>query len=270
MVEGYPSVAAYGEAKPTLAEPVADPPPVLSVVIPSHNESENILRLLAEIREALDARVSYEVVVVDDCSDDATSTLLRQAAASFPTLRAFRHHRQCGQSTALVTGVRNSRAPWIATLDGDGQNDPADIPKLLAVLRDSHRGSGLGLIAGHRAKRKDTWLKRLSSRIANGIRSRLLHDQTPDTGCGLKLFERDAFLALPHFDHVHRFLPALFQRAGLKVVSVPVNHRPRTRGQSHYGVGNRLWVGIVDMLGVMWLQRRSRLPQGIEDLSERN
>jgi dolichol-phosphate mannosyltransferase len=162
-----------------------------------------------------------------------------------------------GQSFAILTGVRAARAPWIATLDGDGQNDPADITKLLAAREGvAPGGRGPLLLAGFRRRRRDSWLKRLSSRVANGVRGRLVGDRTPDTGCGLKLFEREALLALPHFDHMHRFLPALFLRAGGQVVSVEVGHRPRTRGTSHYGMFDRLWVGIVDMIGVMWLIRR--------------
>jgi dolichol-phosphate mannosyltransferase len=171
-----------------------------------------------------------------------------------------RHQAPQGQSFAVATGVRAARGRWIATLDGDGQNDPADIPRLLAA-RDAAGASAASpggplLLAGYRKARSDSWLKRVSSRVANGVRGRLLGDSTPDTGCGLKLFEREAFLALPHFDHMHRFLPALFLRAGGSVISVEVGHRPRTRGRSHYGVMNRLWVGIVDIFGVLWLMKR--------------
>jgi dolichol-phosphate mannosyltransferase len=156
--------------------------------------------------------------------------------------------------------VRSARAPWIATLDGDGQNDPADIPRLLAVLRNPDRPNRLELVVGCRVMRKDTLVKRVSSRVANGVRRRMLRDATPDTGCGLKLFSRDVFLALPFFDHMHRFLPALVLRGGGAVVAVPVGHRARLRGRSHYGVMDRLWIGMVDLLGVMWLARRMRLP----------
>ena len=167
-----------------------------------------------------------------------------------------RHEVSCGQSAAIRTGVKAARAPWIATLDGDGQNDPADIPKLIAA-RDLPENRSVQLIMGNRsASRKDTAYRRLQSRIANGVRSGLLGDGTPDTGCGIKLFLRDTFLELPRFDHMHRFLPALFQRQGSRVVSVPVSHRERTRGTSKYGMLNRLWVGIVDIIGVMWLRRR--------------
>ena len=231
----------------------------LSVVIPAHNEAESIGPLVREIRAALGGTglAEWEVVVVDDGSSDGTGERATAAACEVPHLTVVRHPRPKGQSFAVVTGVRAAAAPWVATLDGDGQNDPADIPRLLAA-RDREAGKGAGplLLAGYRADRRDSWLKRISSRVANGVRGRLLGDRTPDTGCGLKLFEREAFLAVPHFDHLHRFLPALFIRAGGRVVSVEVGHRPRTRGRSHYGLFNRLFVGIVDMLGVMWLIRR--------------
>lgn len=233
----------------------------LSVVVPVHNETENLAPLIGEIHAALEGRVVFEVVYVDDGSSDETPRLLAALAAKHPKLRVFRHVNNCGQSTAVRTGVRQALAPLVATLDGDGQNDPADIPALLDQYQaERARDSRPLLIAGQRAKRRDTPLRRLSSRIANGVRSRLLSDETPDTGCGLKLFAREDFLALPFFDHLHRFLPALFIREGGRVVSVPVNHRPRERGQSHYGVWNRLWVGIVDIAGVLWLKRRGKVP----------
>jgi dolichol-phosphate mannosyltransferase len=156
----------------------------------------------------------------------------------------------------VATGVRTARAPWIATLDGDGQNDPADIPKLLEAAR-SATSPRLKLVMGNRTTRRDTWLRRLSSRVANGVRGGLLRDGTPDTGCGIKVFDRAVFMDMPRFDHMHRFMPALYQREGYEVVSVPVNHRERTRGKSKYGLHNRLWVGIVDLFGVMWLIRRA-------------
>lgn len=227
--------------------------PALSVVIPAHNEAENLPTLIGEVHAAL-AALDYEVLVVDDHSSDATPAALARLAAENPRCRFVRHARQGGQSSGLVTGVRNARGEWVATLDGDGQNDPADVAKLWAEL--SAQGFAPVLMAGWRNKRKDTVVKIISSRIANKVRSSLLGDATPDTGCGLKLFRREDFLRLPQFDHVHRFMPALFQRAGIRTVSVPVNHRPRTRGRSHYGIHNRLWVGLVDLIGVMWLKRR--------------
>ena len=233
----------------------------LAVVVPVHNETENLAPLIGEIHAALEGRTEFEIVYVDDGSSDETPHLLAALAAKHPQLRVFRHLNNCGQSTAVRTGVRQARAPLVATLDGDGQNDPADIPALLEKYRAERALDPRPLlIAGQRAKRRDTTVRRLSSRIANGVRSRLLNDATPDTGCGLKLFAREDFLALPFFDHLHRFLPALFIREGGRVVSVHVNHRPRERGQSHYGVWNRLWVGIVDIAGVLWLKRRGKVP----------
>jgi dolichol-phosphate mannosyltransferase len=236
----------------------------ISVVVPVHNEAENIEPLIQEIREALDGQLDYEVLYVDDGSSDATPDILKQLQNGFPRLRVLRHLQCCGQSSAIHSGVQAARAEWIVTLDGDGQNDPADIPKLLAVIRDPDRPANLHMVGGQRKKRRDTWIKRMSSKIANGVRSRLLKDSTPDTGCGLKVFNREVFLQLPFFDHMHRFLAALFQRQGSQVMSVEVHHRPRERGISKYGLHNRLWVGIVDLFGVMWLQRRSKQPQVTE------
>jgi len=199
---------------------------------------------------------------VDDGSDDRTPETLREARAKYPALRVVRHKYSCGQSAAVATGVKAARAPVIATLDGDGQNDPADIPALLRRLLDeAPEARSYLLVAGFRHKRRDDGIRKISSRIANKIRAAMLKDDTPDTGCGLKVFTREAFLDMPRFDHMHRFLPALMIRRGGKVVSVPVNHRPRERGVSKYGVWNRLWVGIVDLFGVMWLQHRANLPQ---------
>jgi len=234
----------------------------LSIVVPVRNEADNILPLLAEIHAALEGRGDFEVVYVDDGSSDATRDRLAEAMRGFPRLRVLAHRESCGQSAALMTGMRAAQGDWIATLDGDGQNDPADIPRLLAA-RDG-AAANLQLVAGYRKTRRDTWLKRLSSRIANGVRSRLLGDATPDTGCGLKLIARQTCLELPYFDHMHRFLPALVQRHGGTTISVAVNHRPRTRGASHYGLFDRLWVGIVDLAGVMWLRRRARRPESRE------
>jgi dolichol-phosphate mannosyltransferase len=236
----------------------------LSVVVPVRNEQDNILPLLAEIHAALDKRCEFEVVYVDDGSGDGTARVLVEALASYPRLRVLAHRRSCGQSAALFTGARGARAAWIATLDGDGQNDPADLPMLLAARDAAARPANLQLITGYRKSRQDRWLKRISSRIANGVRSRLLGDATPDTGCGLKLILRSTYLDLPFFDHMHRFLPALVQRNGGATLSVEVHHRPRARGRSNYGVLDRLWVGIVDLFGVMWLRRRMRRPEPTE------
>lgn len=235
--------------------------PFLAVVVPVKNEADNIVPLIEEIHAALDGRVEFEVVYVDDGSDDATPRVLAEAKGRFPRLRVIRHRRSCGQSQAVATGVKAARAAVIATLDGDGQNDPADIPALLERLTAVPEADrDLLLVAGHRQKRRDDSIRLWSSKIANGIRARLLKDDTPDTGCGLKLFTRAAFLDMPRFNHMHRFLPALMIRRGGKVVSVRVNHRPRERGVSKYGVWNRLWVGIVDLFGVMWLQARASVP----------
>ncbi|MGE0115113.1 MAG: glycosyltransferase family 2 protein [Steroidobacteraceae bacterium] len=229
----------------------------LSVVIPVCNEAENVAPLAREIHAALNGRVSFEVLFIDDGSTDATAAeVLKVRVEAVPQIRLLRHSQRSGQSAGVRTGVRAARAPWIATLDGDGQNDPADIPSLLIALQSQNSDGQLKLIMGNRTTRRDTWLRRLSSRIANGVRGRMLHDGTPDTGCGIKLFERQLFLELPHFNHMHRFLPALVQRAGRRVISVPVAHRSRLRGTSKYGLNNRLWVGIVDLFGVMWLIKR--------------
>lgn len=238
--------------------------PALSVVVPVHNETENLRPLIDEIVTALDGLIAFEIVYVDDGSTDATLDRLKEIALTEPRLRVFRQVACCGQSAAIWTGVKNARAGAIATLDGDGQNDPADIPALWQRYNDEGDGDRL-MVAGLRAKRRDTAIRRLSSRVANGIRSSLLKDDTPDTGCGLKVFPRDAFLAMPRFDHMHRFLAALMIRQGGRVLSVPVNHRPRERGTSKYGVWNRLWVGIVDLFGVMWLQRRGSKPMVVDE-----
>lgn len=238
--------------------------PSLSVVVPVHNEQDNIAPLVGEIVAALRGRIAFEIVYVDDASRDGTADALRAAMRATPELRALRHQQQAGQSTAVRNGVKAARAPWIATLDGDGQNDPADIVKLI-VARDQ-AASHIKLFAGWRVNRRDSFSKRISSRIANAVRGRLLKDATPDTGCGLKLFERAAFLELPYFDHMHRFLPALIHRSGWQTLSVPVNHRPRTAGISKYGMWNRLWVGIADIQGVAWLARRAR-PSATSEIS---
>ncbi|MFW6147203.1 MAG: glycosyltransferase family 2 protein [Thermodesulfobacteriota bacterium] len=232
----------------------------LSVVVPVFNEADNIGPLVKEIRAVLDGLVHYELIYVDDGSDDETAKHLEEMALDFPFLRVFRHRQRCGQTSAIRTGVKAAKAPWIATLDGDGQNDPMDIPRLWKLLKGKTSGESNLLVVGYRRKRRDVWIKRISSRIANAVRSRLLKDGTPDTGSGLKLFSREAFLELPYFDHMHRFFPALFLRGGGRVVSVEVKHRERKHGTSKYGIHDRLWVGIVDMLGVMWLQRRVKLP----------
>jgi glycosyltransferase involved in cell wall biosynthesis len=236
----------------------------LSVVIPVKNEAGNIEPLICEIRAALDELVDYEIIYIDDGSDDATAAEIRRLQQQLPQLRQLRHAETCGQSAAIRSGVRAARGTWIATLDGDGQNDPADIPALWHIAREVP-GSARLLLAGERARRQDSWSKRRASGIANAVRRRVLGDDTPDTGCGLKLFSRALFLDLPYFDHMHRFLPALVLREGGVVRSVRVNHRPRQRGVSKYGVFDRLGVGMVDLLGVLWLRRRSSRPRLLDN-----
>jgi dolichol-phosphate mannosyltransferase len=232
-------------------------PKSLSIVVPVRNEEDNVADLIFEIQKSLKRKITYEIIYVDDGSTDQTYKNLITLQKTYKELRVIRHEKSCGQSTAVRTGVKYAKFNWIATLDGDGQNNPADIPKLLNALKE-----GVELVGGNRRhSRRDTWIKRISSVIANGVRSSLLQDDTPDTGCGLKLFSRDAFLDLPYFDHMHRFLPALIKRRGGLIVSVPISHRQRTHGQSNYGTIDRLLVGIVDLFGVAWLQSRSKLPQ---------
>ena len=233
----------------------------ISIVIPVYNEEESIGELINEITQALASKYKHEIIVVDDGSVDKTVGVLSKIKQELPTLRIIKHLQNSGQSTAIRTGVQYAKSTWIATLDGDGQNDPADIPNLYNELINNQDADPWLVVAGYRKKRKDTWLKRISSKYANGIRDKLLRDGTPDTGCGLKVFSRDSFLALPYFDHMHRYIPALFQRQGGKMVSIEVNHRHRMQGVSKYGFHNRLWVGIVDILGVRWLQNRARLTQ---------
>ncbi|GGD49620.1 glycosyltransferase family 2 protein [Pseudoxanthomonas indica] len=230
--------------------------PQLSVVVPVFNERDNVAPLVNEITAALRGVVDFEIVYVDDHSRDDTAAVLQALKAQVPELRVLHHVQQSGQSTAIRNGVKAARGAWIATLDGDGQNDPADISKLIAA-RDGG-GVQTKLYAGWRVNRQDSGSKRWASRWANAIRSRMLRDDTPDTGCGIKLFEREAFLDLPYFDHMHRYLPALMQRAGWQTVSVPVHHRHRTAGVSKYNNLNRALVGIRDLRGVAWLITRSK------------
>ena len=233
-----------------------------SVVVPFFNEEANVAPLLGEIRAIMAPLGAYEVVAVDDASSDGTRARLLECAAD-PQLRVVVHGCNRGQSAALCSGIDAARGAWIITLDGDGQNDPVDIPRLLREVEGAHPPL---LICGHRQQRRDSGLRLLSSRIANGVRSRLLGDDTPDTGCGLKIMQREAFLKLPRFDHMHRFLPALMRRDGAAIRSVAVSHRARVHGVSKYGVWNRLWVGIVDLFGVMWLKRRALRLARVEEL----
>ena len=235
---------------------------MLSVVVPVRNEAENILPLIEEIHAALEGRWDFEVVYVDDGSTDATPARLAEAKARFPRLRVLRHAASCGQSTAIWTGANAARGDWIITLDGDGQNDPADVPALVQIALDAEGqpDERVDLVTGIRRKRQDNWLRRVSSKSANAIRQKMLKDGVRDTGCGLKVMRRSTFLRLPFFDHMHRYYPALIMRSGGGIRCVDVNHRPRVRGTSNYGLFDRLWVGITDLFGVAWLIKRAKRP----------
>ena len=230
----------------------------LAIVIPVLNEAESIASLLEEITATLAGRTGYEIIVVDDGSTDATRAELSRCRERCPALRVIRHQARCGQSAAIASGVDAARAAWIVTLDGDGQNDPADILRLYRTLREAP--ADVGLVIGHRARRRDSLPRLLSSRLANRVRALVLGDGTPDSACGLKAFARATFMCLPRFDHMHRFLPALVRRQGGRVLPVEITQRERTGGRSKYGIHNRLWVGIVDLLGVWWLMRRALRP----------
>jgi len=230
-------------------------PMSLSVVVPVKDETDNVGPLAREIVTAIAGEPDSEIIFIDDGSSDGTAEALAALKSEIPSLRVLRHAVNLGQSRAIRTGVRAARADIIVTLDGDGQNDPADIPKLLTELR---REPHIGMVSGVRARRQDKFNRKLASRAANSIRQWLLKDNATDTGCGLKAFRRDAFLALPYFDHIHRFLITLMIREGYAVHFVDVNHRPRLRGVSKYNNFNRMLVGIDDLLGVRWLQRRFR------------
>ena len=241
--------------------------PELSVVVPVKDEVDNAVPLLMEICTALRGKAGFEVIFVDDASRDGTVDALLSARANVPELRVLRHRKNSGQSRAVRTGVIAAKGRLVATLDGDGQNDPADIPLLLEVwAREEGKAGTLGLVAGQRIKRQDNWIKRISSRVGNGVRQWLLNDGTRDTGCGLKLFARDAFLSLPYFDHIHGFMPAMMLREGYRISHADVRHRPRSHGTSKYGTLDRLLVSLSDLVGVRWLVRRSRRPEAIEEL----
>ena len=234
--------------------------PAVSVVVPLRNEAGNVRPLTDEIAAALTGRWDFEVVYVNDGSTDATESALNALKAGRPWLRQIKHASSCGQSAAVRSGVIAARAPLIATLDGDGQNDPSFIPALLHAFEQG--GAKIGLVAGQRVGRRSGRWKKFQSRIANGVRGAILRDGTRDSGCGLKVFRREAFLALPYFDAQHRFLPALFRRDGYTIGYVDVIDRPRHAGTSNYGLWDRLWVGILDLAGVWWLiRRRKKVPQ---------
>jgi glycosyltransferase involved in cell wall biosynthesis len=238
--------------------------PAVSVVVPVRNEAGNIALLVAEIAKALQGHWAFEIVYVNDGSTDGTDAELKRLMALHPFLRRVRHKQSCGQSSAVRTGVAAARGTMVATIDGDGQNDPAFIPAMLKALEAG--APRVGLIAGQRVGRKSGGFKKLQSRIANGVRGFVLRDGTRDTGCGLKAFRRDVFLNLPYFDGLHRFLPALVRRDGYEIGYIDVVDRPRASGVSNYGLWDRLWVGILDLAGVWWLiRRKKRVPEVSED-----
>lgn len=238
--------------------------PRFSVVVPVRNEAGNLAPLIGEIETALAALAPFEIIYVNDGSADTTGHELRRLMAQRPHLRMVTHAQSCGQSAAVRTGVRAARSPVVITLDGDGQNDPAFMPAFARALEAA--GEGCGLVQGQRTGRKDTGFKKFQSRVANGVRSRILGDGTRDTGCGFKCFRREAWLALPYFDALHRFTPALMRREGFGIAYVDVIDRPRLTGVSNYGFFDRLWVGMVDLMGVRWLiSRRRRVPDAREE-----
>ena len=231
--------------------------PLLSVIVPVLNEAENIALLIGEIEAALAGICAFEIIYIDDCSTDATPDILRHLKADRPHLRVIQHDQTSGQSAGLRNGVAAARGELIATLDGDGQNDPADIPKLLEKYHETVTADQPVMVTGHRVNRQDTASRKIASKYANKLRRALLKDDNPDTGCSLKLYARKTFLRFPYFDHMHRFLPALAKRENCMVHIVPVNHRHRQHGQSKYSNFGRALAGIPDLLGVAWLLRRS-------------
>jgi dolichol-phosphate mannosyltransferase len=236
-----------------------------SVVVPVKDEAGNAANLAREIAAVLDGR-SYEMIFVDDASRDDTRAELAELKAEIPVLRIIGHRSNSGQSRAVRTGVLAARAPIVGTLDGDGQNDPADLPKLLAHITRAEAPSNLGMVAGKRGKRRDSWSKRTASRVANNIRKTALNDGADDSGSGIKVFKRDAFLRTPYFDHMHRFMAALMLREGYAVEFLEVNHRQRSAGRSKYTNLGRLAANMTDLWGVMWLRSRARLPGGTDEL----
>jgi len=238
--------------------------PTVSIVVPVRNEAGNIAPLVAEITKALEGQWRFEIIYVNDGSNDETDTELERLKAQYPWLRHIRHRESCGQSAAVRTGVTAARASIVVTLDGDGQNDPAFVPALIRALEAG--APDVALIAGQRIGRKASGFKKFQSRIANTVRGAVLRDGTRDTGCGLKAFRRDVFLRLPYFDGLHRFLPALVRREGYAIGYVDVVDRPRAHGVSNYGMWDRLWIGILDLAGVWWLiRRKKRIPEISEE-----
>ncbi len=249
------------EAAPIHPDPRSPAQPRLSVVIAVYNEAENVASVLDELTTALAGLQPFEVLFIDDGSTDATADTIAALAATHPGLRLLRHDRRCGKTAALRTGIAAARSEWIATMDGDGQNDPADVPGMLALGLAAPGAPPL--VAGIRLRRHDKLSRRLATRFANGLRQAVLADHCPDAGCGLKAFRRDDFLRLPAFEGMHRFLPALFQAYGHPLLCEPVSHRARLRGQSKYTNFGRALVGIGDMLGVIWLRSRTTLPHKV-------
>ena len=228
----------------------------VSIVVPVRNEAENVAPLVAEIAAAIEGRWIFEIIYVNDGSTDATAERLAAAVRKRANLRQIRHATSTGQSAAIRSGVRAARGAIVATLDGDGQNNPAFLPELILAIEKG--GERVGLAAGQRVGRKDTGFKKIQSRVANGVRSAILRDGTRDTGCGLKAFRREVFLTLPYFDGLHRFLPALVRREGYEIAYVDVIDRPRHSGVSNYGFFDRVWIGVMDLAGVWWLIRRKK------------
>ena len=239
------------------------PVPEISVVVPVFDEEGAAPALAREIAAAFAGRL-FEIVFVDDASRDGTRAALAALKSEIPQLRVLAHQKNSGQSRSVRTGILGARGDIIVTLDGDGQNDPADAPRLVDRLQAGP--PELALVGGERLKRQDSVWKKLASRIGNGVRRRLLHDNAIDTGCGLKVFRREVFLRLPYFDHIHRYLPALVIREGYQAAFEPVNHRARESGQSKYTNLGRLWASLSDLQGVMWLNTRSRLPGGVDEV----
>ncbi|MEL7130296.1 MAG: glycosyltransferase family 2 protein [Pseudomonadota bacterium] len=236
-----------------------------SVIVPVFNEAGNVARLVEEISSALDGR-AYEMIFIDDASTDETRLELTSLKDRFPTLRVLRHRANAGQSRALRTGVMAARGRVIGTLDGDGQNDPQDLPELFRQLTRADAPSDLGLVMGFRAHRRDTIWKRIASRAGNGVRRWILKDDSFDSACGIKVVYRDLFLAIPYFDHMHRYMPALAMAEGRSVETRPVNHRPRDAGRSKYTNIGRLFDGFGDLNGVAWLLRRRRQTGGVDEI----
>ena len=261
MGNNFPPAISLSGADPITTPAMLTTQPRFSVVVAVYNEADNVTAVTEEILRAVAPVGPFELIYVDDGSDDATAERLRVLRNTDPSIRVLRHDRRCGKTAALITGVMAAGSPWIVTMDGDGQDSAADVPRLLELAWAS--GEPFPLVAGIRTRRRDSWSRRFATKFANGLRQALLHDNCPDTACGLKVFRRDTLLRLPAFEGMHRFLPALFQTFGIPLVCCPVTHRPRLAGQSKYTNFGRAAVGLFDMLGVIWLRRRTRLPHRV-------